>query len=200
MCQSIQLVFWDLHGGLRLREQRNNGLARVSTNDGNDSLAGVLLASERLHESLGTNNVERGDTKELLGVEYASLLQHLGSNRHSAVHWVGDDEDKSIGAVLGDALDQTLDDTGVDLEEIVTGHTGLACQSVTVSAAAAKSFHSPLLSPLSLPLSPTQLAHWRRHITLHWRRQKSSPTPYCTSSYPTSRLFPCARVEALVCV
>lgn len=124
--EGVELVLGNVDSRLGLAEERDNGLARVATNDGDDGLGRVLLASDALDEGLGANNVEGGDTEELLGVEDAGLLEDLSGNGDGAVHGVGDDEDEGLGAVLGDTLDQALDDAGVDLEEVVTGHARLA--------------------------------------------------------------------------
>jgi len=125
--KSVELVLGNVDSRLGLAEEGNDGLAGVTANDGNDGLRGVLLASDALDEGLGTDDVEGGDTEELLGVELAGLLEDFGGNGDGAVHGVGDDEDKGLGAVLDNALDQALDDAGVDLEEVVTGHARLAC-------------------------------------------------------------------------
>jgi len=124
--KSIKLVLWDVHGGLGLAEEGHDGLSRVSTNDWDGSLSGVLLANEAGNEGLGSHNIEGGDTEELLGVEHLGALEHLGGNRDSRVHRVGDDEDVGLGGVLGNSLNEGLYDAGVDLEEIVTAHTRLA--------------------------------------------------------------------------
>ena len=55
-----------------------------------------------------------------------NLLEDLGGDGNGRVDRVGDDKYECFWAVLGNALDETLYDTGVDLEEIVTGHTRLA--------------------------------------------------------------------------
>lgn len=124
--ESIQLVTGNAHGGLSLAEKRDNGLARVSANDGNSELVGFLLACDGGNECLSTNDVEGGDTEQLLWVENAGLLEDLGGDGDGRVHGVGDDKHVSLGGVLCNALDEALDDTGVDLEEVITGHTGLA--------------------------------------------------------------------------
>lgn len=99
----------------------------MTTHNRDSGLAGVTLSTSGiLHESLGTDDVEGGDTEQLLGIELASLLQHLGGDRDGAVDGVGDDQDVCVGSIFGDALNKTLDDAGVDLEEVVTGHARLA--------------------------------------------------------------------------
>jgi hypothetical protein len=108
----------------------------VTTNDRDDGLGSILLAGDLRDEGLGTDDIERGDAEKLLGVELASLLEDLGGDRNSAVDGVGDDEDEGLRGSLGDSLDQALDDAGVDLEKIVTGHTRLAYAIVGISSAA----------------------------------------------------------------
>lgn len=125
--QSIKLVLWNVHSRLGLAEERHNGLARVATNDGDDSLLWVSLASNALDKGLGADNVEGGNTEELLGVEDTGSLENLGGNWHSAVDGVGDDEHVGVWAVLGDTLDQVTHNSGIDLEEVVAGHARLAC-------------------------------------------------------------------------
>lgn len=39
---------------------------------------------------------------------------------------VGDDQDVGLGGSLGSGLGEVADDGGVGVEEVVTGHTGLA--------------------------------------------------------------------------
>ena len=124
--ESIQLVGGDVDRRLGLAEERNDGFARVSSDDGDGGLCRVLLADDGGHEGLGTNNIEGGDTEEALGVEDAGALEHLGGNGHRRVDGVGDDQHESLGAVLGNALDEALHDAGIDLEKIVTGHARLA--------------------------------------------------------------------------
>jgi hypothetical protein len=125
--EGVELVLGNVDSRLGLAEERDDGLAGVATNDGNDSLGGVLLTSDALDEGLGADNVEGGDTEELLCVELAGLLEDLSSDGDSAVDGVGDNEDESLRAVLDNTLNQTLHDASVDLEEVVTGHARLAC-------------------------------------------------------------------------
>jgi hypothetical protein len=124
--KSIVTVSGDLEAGGNLAEQRNNGLARVATNNGNGGISGVLHAGELLGESLGTNNVQGGHTEQTLGVEDTGSLKDLGGDGDGRVHRVGDNEDESLGGKLGDALDETFHDSGINLEKVVTGHTRLA--------------------------------------------------------------------------
>jgi hypothetical protein len=130
--KSIHLVSRDVYAWLRLAEERYNSLARVTTNDGNVQVSGVLLASDLSDECLGTDDIEGSNTEEPLGIEDACLLEDLCGDRDGRVDGVGDDEDERLGAVLGNTLDEALNDTGVDLEEIVTGHTRLACALVSM--------------------------------------------------------------------
>ena len=124
--KSVVLVGGDLDGGGDLAEERDNGLSGVPTNDGNGKLLGVGLASDLGDKGLGTDDVEGGDTKEALGVEDTLGLEDLGRDGDSRVDGVRDDEDESLGGNLGSDFDQALDDSSVDIEEIVTGHARLA--------------------------------------------------------------------------
>jgi len=124
--ERIELLGGNADAGLCLAEERDNGFARMATNDGDAQLSRVLLAGDLRDECFGANDVQRGDTKELLRVKNTSFLENLSGNGDGRVDGVGDDEDECLGAVLGDTLNQTLDDAGVDLEEVVTGHSRLA--------------------------------------------------------------------------
>lgn len=112
----------------------------MTTDDGDGGLGGVLQTGELLGESLGTNDVKGGDTEQTLGVENTGVLEDLGGNGDGGVDGVGDDQDESLGAILGDTLNEIADDAGVDLEEIITGHTGLAYLLVSWEEALIVSF------------------------------------------------------------
>lgn len=105
----------------------------MTTNDGDGQLLGVSPASDLGNEGLGTDDVEGGDTKETLGVEDALGLEDLSSDRDGRVDGVGDDEDEGLGGDLGGNLDETLHNASIDVEEIVTSHTRLACAGDVVS-------------------------------------------------------------------
>jgi hypothetical protein len=124
--ESIVALGRDLEVRGDLAEQGNNSLAGVATDDGDGSLRGVGQTGELLGEGLGADNIQSGNTEQALGVEDASGLEDLGGNGDSRVDGVGDDQNESVGAELGDALDQVTDNAGIDLEEVVTGHAGLA--------------------------------------------------------------------------
>lgn len=98
----------------------------------NSSIRWVLLPSVFLGEGLCTEDVKGSDTEKTLGIEDASLLEHLGSNWDGRVNRIGNDEDKRLGAELGNSLDEVSHNASVDGEEVVTGHSGLAfCQIVS---------------------------------------------------------------------
>jgi hypothetical protein len=123
--KSVVAISGDLEVGGDLAEEGNNGLARVTADNGNGSLGGVGQTRELLGEGLGANDIESGDTEQALGVEDASGLEDLGGNGDGRVDGVGDDQSEGVGAELGDTLGQVTDNAGIDLEEVVTGHTGL---------------------------------------------------------------------------
>ena len=124
--ECIVFVIRDGERRLGLAEERDDGLSRMATNNRDVRLGWILLTRELLGESLRANNVQSGNAKETLGVKSTGLLQHLSGNWDGGVDRVRNDEDEGLGGVLGDTLDKVTDDACVDLEEVITGHTGLA--------------------------------------------------------------------------
>lgn len=120
------VVLWGEGWGGQAQEW-DDGLARVAADDGDGDGGGVGLSGDGGDKGGGTDDIEGGDAKELLGVKDVVLLENLGGDWDGGVDGVGDDEDEGLGGELGDAGDQVTDDTGVDLEEIITGHSWLAC-------------------------------------------------------------------------
>jgi hypothetical protein len=112
-------------GVVGLGEEGDNGDTRVTTNNG-DLLIGGVGALLLRDEAGGTDDVEGGDTEEALGVVDALALEDLGNDGDGGVDGVGDDEDVGVGAGLGAGLGQVADNAGVGVEQIVTGHAGLA--------------------------------------------------------------------------
>ena len=62
-----------------MREKRNNRSARVTTDDGDVLVCGIGALNLR-NEAGRTNNIERGDTKETLGVVDSFALVDLGAD------------------------------------------------------------------------------------------------------------------------
>ncbi|KAI3480889.1 hypothetical protein L1887_56963 [Cichorium endivia] len=121
----VLLALGDGVAAVGLREERHDGDTRVATDDGDDGLGG-LLARDAREEGGGTGDVEGGDAVELLRVVDAGLLEDLGDDGHGGVDGVGDDEEVGVGGDLGGLLGEVADDGGVGVEEVVTGHAGLA--------------------------------------------------------------------------
>lgn len=122
-----KLVGWDVDGWLGLGEQWDNGLAGVATDDWNGGVLWVGRGAGQLRDKgLGADDIKGSDTEEALWVEDTGLLEDLGGDWNGRVDWVGDDEDEGLWCDLGDDLDKTLDNSGVDVEEIVAGHSWLA--------------------------------------------------------------------------
>lgn len=122
-----KLLSGDGDGGFGLAEEGHDGLARVATNDGDGEVLGIGLANDFSDECLSTNDIERGDTEQALGVEDSLGLKNLSSDGDSRVDGVGDDQDVGFGGNIGNGLDEALDDAGVDVEEVITSHARLAC-------------------------------------------------------------------------
>ena len=99
----------------------------MATNNGNGSFGRVLGADDLGDEGLCTNDIECRHTKQPLRLKDAGFLEHFGGDWHSAVNRIGNDQDVGIWAVSDDTLDQVPYDSGVDLEEVVTGHARFTC-------------------------------------------------------------------------
>merc|ERR1719430_59809 len=107
-----------------LGDKGHDGDASVPSDDWAVHLLGVDPL-EGSNELVGADDIEGGDTEDLLGVVDAGLLVHLSSNRHSRVDWVGDDANHGIRTDLGSSSSQGGDNGGVGIEEVVPGHAGL---------------------------------------------------------------------------
>ena len=67
-----------------LREERNNGDTRVTTDDGDELLGGVGVLDLR-DEAGSTDDVEGGDTEDALGVVDVPGLEDLGNDGDGGV-------------------------------------------------------------------------------------------------------------------
>jgi hypothetical protein len=94
--KSIELFLGELLTSLG--EEGNNGDTRVTTDDGNVDILGVLALDLR-DEAGGTNDIKGGDTEETLGVVDTVLLEDFSEDRDGGVDGVGDDEEVGLGAV-----------------------------------------------------------------------------------------------------
>lgn len=112
-------------GVVALAEEGHNGDTRVATDDGDVLVLGVG-ALDLADEARGTDDIEGGDTEEALGVVDTTGLVDLGADGDGRVDGVGDDEEVGLGGGLGAGLGEVTDDGGVGVEEVVTGHAGLA--------------------------------------------------------------------------
>jgi hypothetical protein len=94
--KSIKLFLGELLTSLG--EKGNNGDTRVTTDDSDVDILGVLSLNFR-DEAGSTDDVKGSDTEKTLGVIDTSLLEDLSEDRNSGVDRVGDDEEVSLGAV-----------------------------------------------------------------------------------------------------
>jgi len=118
----VKLLTLDRHGSGSEGEERHDGSTSVTTDDRNgDGLASLLRS-----EGVSTELVKGGNTEELLGVVDAELLQCLSPDGDSGVDWVRDNEIAGVGALLCALTCNGVVDVGVDVEEVVTSHAGLA--------------------------------------------------------------------------
>ena len=110
----------------------------MSTNDGDLVLVGLgRLSNDGRNESGSSDDIKVSDTEQpssqlcdqwracssssLLGVKDTSLLEGLGEDWDRRVDGVGDDEDESLGASVGNGLSEGGTDTSVDLGLVRSG-------------------------------------------------------------------------------
>ena len=136
---AVELLALEVVAGLG--EEGNDGSTGVTTNNG-DVLAGGVGVLQLGDEAGSADDIEGGNTEEALGVVDTLGLEDLGGDGDGGVdlpklalrfrivrrstHGVGDDEDVGLGGVLSGGLGEVADDGGVGVEEVVTGHAGLA--------------------------------------------------------------------------
>lgn len=106
---------------LGLREERDDGRTRVTTDDGYRHLLGVST-SDAGQETLGADDIEGGDTEDVGGVIYTGLLEDSGDDGNGGVDGVRDDKDVGLGGDTGDGSSEVANDGGVGVEEVITGH------------------------------------------------------------------------------
>jgi hypothetical protein len=112
--EGLAALLDNLLAGRELREEGDDGRARVATDDGDVGVLG-LGAGDAREEGRGADDVESRDTEEALGVVDAGLLEDLGDDGDSRVDRVGDDADAGLGSDLGGSLGEITDDRGVGL-------------------------------------------------------------------------------------
>lgn len=111
-------------GVLGLGEEWDDSDTRVSTDNGDGLLSWVGLL-ELGNEAGSADDIEGGDTKELLWVVDTSVLEDLGNNWDGGVDWVGNDQDGGVWSGLSNGLGEVADDGSVGVEKIITFHAWL---------------------------------------------------------------------------
>ena len=88
--------------------------------------------SSRISKLIGTapgfpsNPIQNKLCDVLFRVKDTSLLQSSSKDGHGRVDGVGNDQDERLGASLGDRVGERLADTGINVEQVVASHAGLA--------------------------------------------------------------------------
>eukprot|EP00037_Helgoeca_nana_P001521 m.27514 g.27514 ORF g.27514 m.27514 type:complete len:388 (+) comp11930_c0_seq1:196-1359(+) len=111
-----------------LAEERQDRGTSVSA-DHRDADRVDINTSGLGNECVRAHNVERGHTKDLLGIVCTEGLHLLSKDRDGRVDRVGDDGDHRVGAVLRHGGGKVLVELGVDREQILSGHPWLAWDS-----------------------------------------------------------------------
>ncbi|MNE79278.1 hypothetical protein D3C80_1757450 [compost metagenome] len=81
-----------------------------------------LFAFQFRDEGVGTDDVQRCDTKQFVFVVHTRFLQHFCRNGHRGIHRVGDDTDAGFRAGFSHLLNQVAYDASVNVEQIGTIH------------------------------------------------------------------------------
>mmetsp|Transcript_19329 Transcript_19329/g.42149 ORF Transcript_19329/g.42149 Transcript_19329/m.42149 type:complete len:227 (+) Transcript_19329:215-895(+) len=119
--QVRHLLCWKSFGSLVLREQWQNGLARMASNDWNinrsDRRPGKLI-----HELVGSHAIERRHTNDLHRVKSLLLVESTHSRNHR-VDRIDNEADNCVGAILGTGLDDVFSDACIDPQQISAGHS-----------------------------------------------------------------------------
>jgi len=83
------------------------------------------VVSENLSdESRSTDDIQCSNTKDLFCVKNAVFFEYLRNYGHSRVNRIGDDEDKRLGSRYSDSGRKITDDPGINLEQVISCHTG----------------------------------------------------------------------------
>ena len=108
-----------------LAEERNDGSTSMTTDDGDVALSGFQTESIT-DELTSTDRVQFGNTHDLARIMDTHLLEGFSEDRDGGVDRVANNEDASLRTSLSASLSKVHGNTGVGVEEIVTGHTGLS--------------------------------------------------------------------------
>lgn len=106
-------------------QERNDCDARMTSNHSDVGFGGVG-ALDFTDKATGTNNVQRGNTKQTTRIVHTPFLEDFSNNGDGGVDGVGNNEGVCIRTVFSDGSGQVLDNGGVGVEQIITGHTGFA--------------------------------------------------------------------------
>lgn len=77
----------------------------------------ILLLSNKC---VCSHDIKSGNTKKLLRIVYAFLLQHLCSNWYSWVNRVANNMNESIRAVISHSFNQCLHNASINVEKVIT--------------------------------------------------------------------------------
>lgn len=74
------------------------------------------------HEGVGSNNIEHGNSQELLGIVGAGILENLSSNRHRGVDRITDQVNNGVRTALDNPLAECSNNPSIDIEQIISSH------------------------------------------------------------------------------
>lgn len=112
----------ETHAWGGLTDDWDDGDSGVATDDWN-ILVGNVVSGFFGDESLGSNNIQSGDSEDFVWVVDSELFVDLSGDWDGGVDWVGDDSDPGVWTVGGAGFGEVGNDGGIGVEEIVSGHT-----------------------------------------------------------------------------
>mmetsp|Transcript_23372 Transcript_23372/g.42980 ORF Transcript_23372/g.42980 Transcript_23372/m.42980 type:complete len:356 (+) Transcript_23372:153-1220(+) len=116
LVQSRNICLGNLLAVLVLREHGKDSGACMATNDWNANLA-QRCTSDFVDELLSSHHIQGGDAHNLAWVE-ALLLPKLAHCRHHRVHWIDNQSNHCIWAVLSACLHNVFRNASIDVKQV----------------------------------------------------------------------------------
>jgi len=125
--QCCQLVLWNGYAGFCLAKKWDNSLAGMTPYNRDCQVLRIFSAYDLGYKSLCSDDIQSCDSEEALSIEDSLSFEDFSSDGNGGVDGVRDDKDISFGSDFSDDFNEPFDNSSVDVEEIVAGHSRFAC-------------------------------------------------------------------------